>query len=472
VKRTNVVKLVVDKNIHEKLKELAIVTAKCWNEVNWLRMQQFKKGGRVDFTKTEKEVYEKYKHMLKVNAQQVARKNAEDWRSFFSLIEEKKEGKLPKWFKPRPPGYWKDKSGKYKLMIVVRNDRYEVDEGKRIIYLKDFKLALRFKGKLKWHGKQGRLEIIYDGRSWYAHIPVEVENVIKGKGNLRASVDLGIVNLATVYVEDGTWYIFKGGGVLSRYEYYGKRVSEVQKVLVRHGQRRGRKLKLLYDKRRRFLKHALNSMVKKMMEELREKGVSEVVIGYPKEINRNHGNKLTVNFWNYGCIIKRFEEIGEELGIKITKVDESYTSKTCSLCGEAHEGGRVKRGLFKCPRMGKVINADLNGAINIPHIPKSLGSGSGGQLPVRDRGNGLKTQPVVYRWTNGAGWVIPTSYEVMRMKAVNRKPMIRPKGTLALQGGEEVSRLSVSRDSKPKTGVHGEISGLVRERVESVVMSP
>ena len=432
VKRTNVVKLVVDKNIHEKLKELAIVTAKCWNEVNWLRMQQFKKGGRVDFTKTEKEVYEKYKHMLKVNAQQVARKNAEDWRSFFSLIEEKKEGKLPKWFKPRPPGYWKDKSGKYKLMIVVRNDRYEVDEGKRIIYLKDFKLALRFKGKLKWHGKQGRLEIIYDGRSWYAHIPVEVENVIKGKGNLRASVDLGIVNLATVYVEDGTWYIFKGGGVLSRYEYYGKRVSEVQKVLVRHGQRRGRKLKLLYDKRRRFLKHALNSMVKKIMEELREKGVSEVVIGYPKEINRNHGNKLTLNFWNYGYVIKRFEEVGEELGIKITKVGESYTSKTCSLCGEAHEGGRVKRGLFKCPRMGKVINADLNGAINILHIPKSLGSGSGGQLPVRDRGNGLKTQSVVYRWMNGAGWVNPTSCEVMRMKAVNHKPMIRPEGALAL----------------------------------------
>ena len=74
----------------------------------------------------------------------------------------------------------------------------------------------------------------------------------------------------------------------------------------------------------------------------------------------------------------------------------------------------------------------LTTAINILHIPESLGSGSGGQLPVRDRGNGLKTQPVVYRWMNGAGWVNPTSYEVMRMKAVNHKPMIRPKGTLAL----------------------------------------
>jgi len=440
MKRTNVVKLVVDKNIHEKLKELAIMTAKCWNEVNWLRMQQFKKGERIDFIKTEKEVYEKYKHVLKVNAQQVARKNAEDWRSFFSLIKEKKEGKLPKWFKPRPPGYWKDKSGKYKLIVVIRNDRYEVDEENRAIYLKDFKLSLKFKGKLKWHGKQGRLEVIYDEarRSWYAHIPVEVENVAEARGGLRASIDLGIVNLATVYVEDGTWYIFKGGGVLSRYEYYSKRVSRVQKVLARHGQKRSRKLKLLYDKRRRFLKHALNSMVRKIMEELREKGVSEVVIGYPKEINRNHGNKLTVNFWNYGYVIRRFEEIGEELGIKITKVDESYTSRTCSLCGEAHEGGRVKRGLFKCPRVGKVINADLNGAVNILHIPESLGSVSRGQLTVRDRGNGLKTQPVVYRWTNGAGWVNPTSYEVMRMKAVNHKPMIRPGGTLALQGGEEV----------------------------------
>jgi putative transposase len=94
--------------------------------------------------------------------------------------------------------------------------------------------------------------------------------------------------------------------------------------------------------------------------------------------------------------------------------------------------------LFRCPHIGEVINADLNGAANILHIPESLGSGRRGQLLVRDRGNGLKAQPAVYRWTNGAGWVTPTSREVMRMKAVNREPVIRPEGTLALQGGEEV----------------------------------
>jgi len=459
MKRTNAVKLVVDRETHEELKKLGIVTAKCWNEVNWLRMQQFKRGERVDFAKTEKEVYEKYKNVLEVNAQQVARKNAEAWRSFFSLMKDKKEGKLPKWFKPRPPGYWKNKDGGYKLAILIRNDRYEVDESEGIIYLKDFGLALRFKGKLKWHGKQGRLEVIYNEArgSWYAYIPVEVEGEEKVKGSLRASVDLGIVNLSTVYVEDGAWFVFKGGGVLSRYEYYSKKISRVQKVLTRHKQRRSRKLKLLCDKRRRFLKHTLNSMVRKIMEELKKRGVGEVVIGYPKEIARKRGNKLTANFWSYGYIIRRFEEVGEELGIKTVEVNEANTSKTCSLCGEAHEGGRIKRGLFRCPRTRKVVNADLNGAINILHIPESQRATDGGLSVVRDRGNGLKTQPVVYRWTNGAGWVeTPTSNEVMRMKAVNHKPMIRPKGNprsfrAGRRSGLSLLGLETSRRTKTTT---------------------
>jgi len=54
------------------------------------------------------------------------------------------------------------------------------------------------------------------------------------------------------------------------------------------------------------------------------------------------------------------------------------------------------------------------------HIPES----------VKDRGKWLKAQPVVYRWTSGAGWAT-ASYEVMRMIAINHKPMIRLEGTIA-----------------------------------------
>ena len=61
----------------------------------------------------------------------------------------------------------------------------------------------------------------------------------------------------------------------------------------------------------------------------------------------------------------------------------------------------------------------------------------GGLSVVRDRGNGLKTQPVVHRWTNRARWMhyASTSNEVVRMKAVNHEPMNHPKGTLTLKAG-------------------------------------
>jgi putative transposase len=59
---------------------------------------------------------------------------------------------------------------------------------------------------------------------------------------------------------------------------------------------------------------------------------------------------------------------------------------------------------------------------------------------MRDRGNGLKAQPAVYRWTNGAGWAISTGCEVMKMKAVNREPVIRPEGTLAFRAGRRSAK--------------------------------
>jgi len=76
-----------------------------------------------------------------------------------------------------------------------------------------------------------------------------------------------------------------------------------------------------------------------------------------------------------------------------------------------------------------------------PHIPESLGPGGRGQLPARDRGNGPKARPAAYLWTSGAGWALtaPTSYEAVKVRAVSREPVSRPKGALALQGGEEVS---------------------------------
>jgi len=152
-----------------------------------------------------------------------------------------------------PPRYWKDtETKKRKLLLVVRQDRYVVDEQNRTI-LKDFDLQVEFAGRLRWYGKQGRLEIRYDKtrNSWYASITVEVgveetktgrksKHVVRGerkstqiefpKRNKLASIDSGINVLASVVIDDGTWLLYKGLRTKEDYFYLEERISEVQSL--------------------------------------------------------------------------------------------------------------------------------------------------------------------------------------------------------------------------------------------------
>ncbi|PSN96370.1 transposase, partial [Candidatus Marsarchaeota G1 archaeon OSP_B] len=93
--RTNVVRLLPNGYQERKLRKLANISAKLFNEVNYERRQQFFQQHQVDFQGTCKKYYEKYKDILGVNAQQVINKNNEAWSSFFSLLKLKKQGKLP-----------------------------------------------------------------------------------------------------------------------------------------------------------------------------------------------------------------------------------------------------------------------------------------------------------------------------------------------------------------------------------------
>ena len=119
------------------------------------------------------------KGVIGVNAGQVVNKNDEAWNAFFELLKLRKQGKLPPHIKKvSPPGYWKDReTGEKKIHILIRNDRYHVEpisEDEGYIVLEDFDLKVRYVGRIKWEGKQGRLEIIYVNGRWFALVPIEV----------------------------------------------------------------------------------------------------------------------------------------------------------------------------------------------------------------------------------------------------------------------------------------------------------
>jgi len=393
--RTCRVRLTADKETEQKLFELGDVFAKCWNEVNYLRRQQFFNKVGVDFRTTEKMIYEKYKSVLKVNAQQVARKNAEAWRSFFKNLKLKKKRKLPSFITPKPPRYKKDRDkDKRSPFLLIRCDRYEIKEG--YIYLKDFKLKLKYKGRIHLKGKQGRLEIHYDivRRRWYAHIPFKVkEKIVRNdwrempltpSGNKEVGIDLGVNNLFAVFVNDGTTFLVSGRPLKAEAFYWRKKIAEAQS---RGDLDRVRKYYTIWRSR---WEHYVRSNLRDLFEKLHESGVSRVRVGYPRYIARKPNKSRKVNFeitnlWSYRKIHQWIKDLCEEYGMKYIPVEEQYTSKICPLCGEIHENGRKYRGLFVCSVKKKAMNADLVGAFNILYNAES---------PRGDRRNGCETAPL------------------------------------------------------------------------------
>ena len=73
------------------------------------------------------------------------------------------------------------------------------------------------------------------------------------------------------------------------------------------------------------------------------------------------------------------------IGINLVEQEESHTSKCDSLAFEEvkhhtkYKGSRIKRGLF-LSSLGKAINADINGALNI--LRKYLHSKEVNEFPV------------------------------------------------------------------------------------------
>jgi putative transposase len=393
--RTNVVRLLPNGFQERRLRRLANASAKLWNEVNYERRRQFFHGEKVDFKGTWNKYYGKYKNVLGVNAQAVLQKNNEAWNAFFSLLKLRSEGELPPFMRRvSPPGYWKDEAtGRRRLILLVRQDRYIVDVESKVLILKDFNMEIKFAGRLRWYGKQGRLEIIYDEtrNAWYACIPVEVgveeartgrrsRHIVKSerrtiqvespKGSKAASIDLGINNLASVVVSDGTWLLYKGVRAKEDYFYLQRLISRIQslrdtlkgKLLSDAVEELNREVRRLHGKLKRRLLHLYRNFAKHLIKQLHELGVSTIYLGYPFNIAQERGNKFTVNMWSYRKLIEAIELKAQEYGMRVFIVIEYNTSRYCAY--HNIEVKRHPRGVVHCPK-GHKLHSDLNGALNI-----------------------------------------------------------------------------------------------------------
>ncbi len=380
-----------------KLMRIADTAAKLWNELNYARLIQFRESGKIDFKGTGHEYYHMYNAVLSVNAGQVINLNNGAWMSYFKLKEMYEQGKLPRFMrKPSPPGFWKDRLlGRRRLIILVRNDRYYIEQvngGEGYVILKDWGLRIKYAGKIKWSGRQGTLVIKLEGNRWFAYVPITVGEkpaksnpkgyvrgvydrvqVNKPRGGNKAFIDVGLNNLfAVAFNHTDTAILIKGSTIKSEYYYWKREIKTYQSIrdwLKNHGFESWRRYHIFYlhaiYKRKERLRHYYRTAIRFLAKALWQMGIDEVFVGYPYLVSQDNGNEYNTNVWWFNKIVNWLGDVLQEYGIKLNVVNEYGTSRQCSICNMKHENGRVKRGLYICESTGIKINADINAARNI-----------------------------------------------------------------------------------------------------------
>ena len=207
----------------------------------------------------------------------------------------------------------------------------------------------------------------------------EIEEV--EKNNKVASIDIGLENLFTIafnYNKKGI--SIKGSRLKAINQYFNKIKSKIQSLLPSK-QYVCKRINLLLYKRTEQLRNYIGYCTNKLIEILKVEKISKLVVGYNKKWKQeiNIGKKNNQNFVSipFRKILDILKYKLEDNGIEYKEQEESYTSKASYLDNDdipiykenddtnyIFSGKRIKKGIYKS-KQGKIINADLNGALNI-----------------------------------------------------------------------------------------------------------
>ena len=150
----------------------------------------------------------------------------------------------------------------------------------------------------------------------------------------------------------------------------------------------------------------MNKVARKIINYCICNDIGVLVVGYNETFQRNAniGKANNQNFINipYGKLREKLEYLCELNDINYVKQEESYTSKASFFDKDKipvynadnpqeykFSGNRIHRGMYQCAN-GQLINADVNGALNILHKSsvvslKALYSRGEVDTPVRIR---------------------------------------------------------------------------------------
>jgi putative transposase len=201
-------------------------------------------------------------------------------------------------------------------------------------------------------------KIIRKDDGWFVFITVEKEvEEINPKSIL--AIDIGIRWIATTVNSNNPKPKFYGKELrkVKGHFFYLRRSLALKKAY--------KTIKKIGNKEKRVVNDILHKISRTIVNEVL-KNNSMIVLGNLKGIRKNGKGRKFKRKLNIGFPFYKLTEFIEYkakwLGIKVVKISEKYTSKTCHKCKSI--GLRVGS-LFKCFNCNYQCNADYNGAMNI-----------------------------------------------------------------------------------------------------------
>ena len=365
-----------------------------------------------------------------------------DWSNFFLALKnkDKSNNNLQKPSYPKP----KKLSKVYNYSVPLEVSKFSmakadkgllgINLGNKMVYINYFNLK---KGKPKYLNKKINSVTVSlsHGHIYYNLQYVDENKILKDnikskdlsiiKENKIAGLDIGINNIASIFVNDkDTKSIIISGKELISYNCnFNKRLAKInneianeviqyKEIINKEGNKqlipeqysqKGKVLQnrksQLFERRKLYMDDYMQKLSKKITNYLCINKVDSLVISRNLSFTKTTGEikmikKTKQKFYQipFGRLLNLIESKLTEKEINIVEINEAYTSKTSSLTGNVVDiqskskgkkeilpndlngsrGSKIKgnlnnplgRGLFKDMVINKIINADLNAAVN------------------------------------------------------------------------------------------------------------
>jgi len=343
---------------------------------------------------------------LDVNAKQyVIRKVNDNWKSFYKACKSYWKDKSKFLGMPKIPKYLKN--GRTAVLVFDKTRLRHKDPKNNTLRLPKSAYDIKFPEYLDI----SRIKCI-TAKSFYGKVKLGIsyekditqQNLDKSK---YLGIDIGVDNIVAITTDNQTKksWIVKGGSVKSINQFYNKRLASMKSVLETVNKRKSSKrLQRLNMKRCNQIEYEFHCISKTVIGLCVADGIGNIVIGHNKNWKQksNMGRKTNQSFVQipFNSLIQKIQYKAEEVGIAVHVTEESYTSKTDHLANEEmgkkdeYLGSRTRRGLFRSST-GKVLNADVNGAIGI--LRKKNVFSDADLVSLRDRGDVVSPTVLKYK---------------------------------------------------------------------------